>query len=558
LVAITTFTDIQPADLPQPPQATLEVLRACSAEGSHYQVIADKVSVDPLLTVELLRIVNTPLFGFGKDIQSIQHAVTILGNKALRNIVLCLSIGQIIDEHAFPGLDIRSFWEDSLRRAVTARQLTAHSKLKADDAFTAALLQDFGMLVLLYLNPDKYSQWPALRSMTPTKRLQEEQQLFQHSHARIAAQLMQNWGLPNTLSEGLAHHHDEQDIAPTSLAYTLKLADWVNALFVSSEKSECLHTVRDLLQNGLAIDEAQTEILLSEIPSLLALAAQDLGMEVSAQAEYQQILQSANKRLAEENLSYQELTWELEHTLAERNRLSAELDRELQLARNIQQSLLPATMAEDFPVYGINLPAQQLSGDFFDYFQLDDGRIYFNIADVSGKGTHAALLMAKASSLFRCLGKRKMPLKDLVATINEEICETNIMGMFVTMIAGCFEPTTRNVSLINAGHLPALILAPSGALKIIAAQTPPLGILPSQEFSQSASFRLNKSSMYLVSDGITETQKVDGKELGLSGFAMLAKKHQQQPPPQRLQAIIDELRNINNTQADDITLIVID
>ena len=123
MVAIPTFTDIQPTDLPQPPQATLEVLRICSNDAARHQEIADKVSIDPLLTVELLRIVNTPLFGLGKEIQSIQHAVTILGNKALRNVVLCLRISQVINEKAFPDLDINPFWEDSLRRAVTARLL---------------------------------------------------------------------------------------------------------------------------------------------------------------------------------------------------------------------------------------------------------------------------------------------------------------------------------------------------------------------------------------------------------------------------------------------------
>ena len=558
MVAIPTFIDIQPSDLPQLPQTTLEVLRACSADNARHQEIADKVSIDPLLTAELLRIVNTPLFGLGKEIQSIQHAVTILGNKALRNVVLCLSISQVIDEQAFPDIDIKSFWEDSLRRAVAARLLAPQTKLNADDAFTAGLLQDFGMLVMLHLYPDKQSQWPTLRSMSPAARLQEEQQLFQNSHERIAAQLMQTWGLPDTLSYALEHHHDENDIPATSLPYTLRLADWINALFVSNEKNICLETIHLSLQNELAMDDAQIESFLAEIPVQLELAAQDLGMKVSEQAEFQQIMQSANKRLAEENLSYQELTWKLEHTLNERNRLSAELERELQQARNIQQSLLPTNMPDDFPVYGINVPAKQLSGDFFDYFQLDDGRIYFNIADVSGKGTHAALLMAKTSSLFRCLGKKKMPLKNLMVTINEEIHETSIMGMFVTMIAGCYEPATRKVSLINAGHLPALILSSNGAIKSAVAQTPPLGILPCLEITQEASFTLNSSSLYLISDGVTETQKSNGKELGLAGFAMLTKRYQQQPVRERLQSIVDELRTINDKQADDITLVAIE
>lgn len=558
MVAIPTLTDIQLSDLPQPPQATLEVLRICSTDDARHQEIADKVSIDPILTVELLRIVNTPLFGLGKEIQSIQHAVTILGNKALRNVVLCLSISQVIDKQAFPNLDIKPFWEDSLRRAVTARLLAPQVKLNPDDAFTAGLLQDFGMLVLLHLNPDMQHQWPELRSMTPSTRLQEEQQLFQNSHERVAAQLMQSWGLPCTLSDALVHHHDEDDTSATPLPYVLKLADWINALFVSNDNNECLEIIRQSLQNKLSMDEAQIETLLTDIPAQLEMAAHDLGMDVSEQTEFQEIIKSANKRLAEENLSYQELTWKLEHTLSERNRLSTELERELQLARDIQKSLLPSTIPDDFPVHGINVPAKQLSGDFFDYFPLDDGRVYFNIADVSGKGTHAALLMAKTSSLFRCLGKKKMPLKNLMLTLNEEIQETSIMGMFVTMIAGCFEPATRKVHLINAGHLPALIMSSSGAMKSVVAQTPPLGILSHLEIKQEISFPLNTSSLYLISDGVTETQRPDGKELGLSGFSTLVKKHQRQPLHRRLQCIIEELHAINDKQVDDITMVAIE
>ena len=79
--------------------------------------------------------------------------------------------------------------------------------------------------------------------------------------------------------------------------------------------------------------------------------------------------------------------------------------RELELAAEIQRSLLPEPGGHDFPVAGINYAARTVSGDFYDFFPLDDGRICFNLGDVSGKGMNAALLMAKTSSLYHCLGK---------------------------------------------------------------------------------------------------------------------------------------------------------
>ncbi len=94
------------------------------------------------------------------------------------------------------------------------------------------------------------------------------------------------------------------------------------------------------------------------------------------------------------------------------------VNRELELAAEMQRGLLPGKQPATFPVCGINLPAYEMSGDFYDFFELEDGRIYFSLGDVSGKGIDAALLMSKTSSLFRCLGKTIYEPAVLLATIN--------------------------------------------------------------------------------------------------------------------------------------------
>ncbi len=97
--------------------------------------------------------------------------------------------------------------------------------------------------------------------------------------------------------------------------------------------------------------------------------------------------------------------------------------RELELAAEIQRGLLPEPRPEPFPVHGVNFPARMVSGDFYDFFPLDDGRICFNLGDVSGKGMNAALLMAKTASLFRCLGKTIHEPGLLLGKVNAEIRE---------------------------------------------------------------------------------------------------------------------------------------
>jgi sigma-B regulation protein RsbU (phosphoserine phosphatase) len=129
--------------------------------------------------------------------------------------------------------------------------------------------------------------------------------------------------------------------------------------------------------------------------------------------------------------------------LVQQERMSKELD----LAALIQRSMLPQPREESFPVHGVSTPARVVSGDFYDIVALDDGRIGFNIGDVAGKGFRSALLMAKTASLYRCLVRSMRQPADLLRLINRELCETSAFGLFVTMIAGLYDPATGLVRL---------------------------------------------------------------------------------------------------------------
>ena len=158
--------------------------------------------------------------------------------------------------------------------------------------------------------------------------------------------------------------------------------------------------------------------------------------------------------------------------LIQQERMSKELD----LAALIQKSMLPQPRGENFPVHGVSIPARVVSGDFYDIVALDDGRIGFNIGDVAGKGFRSALLMAKTASLYRCLLRSVRQPADLLRLINRELCETSAFGLFVTMIAGLYDPATGLVRLANAGHLPALVRHAKGGMTLINASMPPLGV----------------------------------------------------------------------------------
>ncbi len=231
--------------------------------------------------------------------------------------------------------------------------------------------------------------------------------------------------------------------------------------------------------------------------------------------------------------------------------------KELELARAIQLSLLPGEGTQGLPVYGINIPAREVSGDFYDYFALPDGRIYFSIGDVAGKGMNAALLMAKTTSLLRCLAKVASDPGSLLARVNEEICETASMGLFVTLIAGFIDPARDVLWLANAGHQPALVRHPDGRFQELRAGAPPLGILPDVAFPTER-LALAGHSVYLYTDGVTESQDPAGRPLGIAGLSQLLDSCLGLSPATRMPGIVTVLEAQSRRFSDDLTLVLIE
>jgi len=233
------------------------------------------------------------------------------------------------------------------------------------------------------------------------------------------------------------------------------------------------------------------------------------------------------------------------------------IQHELALAREIQANLLPDLALDDAPVNGINIPMRELSGDFFDHFTLPDGRIVFNLADVSGKGMNAAMLMAKTSSLFHCLGKTITEPDKLLAIINDEVYENATRGMFVTMVGGIYDPKTDSVLFANAGHQPPLIRHKDGSYEEKHASSPPLGIMPNMAFA-AESLALNGASMYIFTDGLSEARAADEHQLEVSGLMQIIDKYNDISPKDRITKIIEQLNKDSWTLTDDLTLMIIE
>ncbi len=233
------------------------------------------------------------------------------------------------------------------------------------------------------------------------------------------------------------------------------------------------------------------------------------------------------------------------------------IQKEVEIVGEIQKSLLSQNKKDPFPIAGINIPAKVVSGDFYNFSDLGDGKYGFGVADVSGKGIKSSLLMSKASSLYRCLSKTNFSAADLLIQLNNEICETISRGMFVTMLVGIYDSNKKEMLLSSAGHEPPIILSKDGSFTNYTEAGPPLGIMPKTKYSEHT-IPFGDSSMYIFTDGITEIKNPSGEMLGSEGFQNYIKKYQETPNNERLKTIIDEILNTGHIQKDDLTIVVVD
>jgi sigma-B regulation protein RsbU (phosphoserine phosphatase) len=239
--------------------------------------------------------------------------------------------------------------------------------------------------------------------------------------------------------------------------------------------------------------------------------------------------------------------------LIDKNRMQ----KEIEIVGDIQKTLLSQNKKDPFPIAGINIPAKIVSGDFYNFSDLGEGRFGFGVADVSGKGIKSSLLMSKASSLYRCLSKTIFSAAELLKILNDEICETASRGMFVTMVIGVYDSNKKELLLSNAGHEPPLIFSKEETFSNFEDAGPPLGIAPKYKFTEKL-ISFKESSMYIFTDGITEMKDEKGEMLGQEGFQNYIKKYQGVPNSQRLNKIIEDLIKSGRIQKDDLTIVAIE
>ena len=128
---------------------------------------------------------------------------------------------------------------------------------------------------------------------------------------------------------------------------------------------------------------------------------------------------------------YNRMMNRLEQSEKQKNKWKNRVSNEIKLAMNVQKRLMPNRDLSNYPIYGLNIPAREISGDFYDFY-LHDDQVYFTLSDVSGKGVNAGMVMAKAITLFKIFAKEKFKPNEILLEMNNDLNETNPPGTFIT------------------------------------------------------------------------------------------------------------------------------
>jgi phosphoserine phosphatase RsbU/P len=196
------------------------------------------------------------------------------------------------------------------------------------------------------------------------------------------------------------------------------------------------------------------------------------------------------------------------------------MNREAQEARSIQQALLPKSspFIPGFAVSGVSISAGAIGGDWYDFIDLGEGRWGLVIADVSGKGTAAALLMSATRAMLRSLAENACTPSEVLTKLNGLLVDDFPSGKFVTMVYAVLDSNKGTLTYANAGHLPPLLVESTGARFLETETGLPLGIRHGT-FSESTIFLGEKARIAFYSDGITEATNQADEEYGPARLA---------------------------------------
>lgn len=240
-------------------------------------------------------------------------------------------------------------------------------------------------------------------------------------------------------------------------------------------------------------------------------------------------------------------------------RVKEALEREVEIAREVQRELLPrgVPLVRGLEIAGICIPAIGVGGDYYDFLPLQDERIGLVIADVSGKGIPAALLMAGLQASVRSLALPGVSPCEINRRLNDMLHQSTSASRYATLFFGLYDPQDRSLHYSNAGHFPPIHIGAHGAAYLSQGGLP-IGLMPSSLYGEGRRELGLGDLLALYTDGVVETPDASGEEFGNARLVEILTCHQDVPLSELLTRVIDAVDRWSGGGAphDDVTLVL--
>ena len=237
------------------------------------------------------------------------------------------------------------------------------------------------------------------------------------------------------------------------------------------------------------------------------------------------------------------------------------MERELELATEIQQRFQPSgpPVVDGYDFQGISFSCYEIGGDYYEFIPRHEGKMLVALGDVSGKGTSASLLMSSLHAAIHGQVAAKTPLDQMVTSVNVYLADNTPANRFITLFVAELEPTTGELTFINAGHNPPLIGRSDGTLELLQAGGLPLGLMSFAEYEVGHAQLNSGDVLFIYSDGVSEANNLNEDEFGMDRLSDVIRTNVGRSASGIRDKVESALSEFTGTAApnDDITLVIV-
>jgi diguanylate cyclase (GGDEF)-like protein len=313
--------------LPSLPSIALRIINAVKTDEASLGQLSKIVSSDPALAARVLKISNSSFYALPQKIDNIQKALTILGTESLKNIALSFVIVKMMQSSDGNGFNFEIFWKRAVTAAVAADLISNATKQRSDDIFITALLQDIGIIILYLCMPEEYLKVLDEKRVSAISVVEAERNRFDYDHQAVGTQMLEKWGLPESIYLPIRYHHNTKNIPENceTKARILWLADRMSSAYHGSRCADKINDINQALGEVYGFSEEEINGIIDAVADKSVEILSYFDIDAGDMKPYSQLLLEANQELGKLNVSYEQLILELKRSKEQAESLAIEL-----------------------------------------------------------------------------------------------------------------------------------------------------------------------------------------------------------------------------------------